>query len=176
MERIGFPARNDALHFSKGFFRRFAFRSETQPVADAVNVSIDGKNLPTEREEKHTSCRFGSDAGERSQPLYYFIAWSSAQRSHLQITLLVHQSPENLFYSSAFLIGETSSPDRRGNRASGSREDTLPRRKPLPQFTIGPITVRVGGALREERRDQGIERFGTPARRSRNTEHFLEGL
>jgi len=70
---IAFPGRDEIAHRFKCLLRRRAMPNESQAVAYPMDMRVNGKNIPPQREEEHAGGGFLPHAVEARQSVHHLL-------------------------------------------------------------------------------------------------------
>jgi hypothetical protein len=124
-----------------------------------MDVGVDRKGRHVEREGHHDGRRLGPHALETEQPLPGLVRRGVTQEFEIELTSLGRDLAQDVLNARPLLVRQTGRADGCDHRAPGCVAHGFPRREPAPKGMEGAIAVEVVGVLREDSRDQFVERW-----------------
>jgi hypothetical protein len=154
VERVIDLGRDKGLEQIVGLLAGRPVRGEAQPPGHPVDVGIDGKGGPAQREEEDDGGGLGADAGHGEKPRPRLFQTQLAQKRQLDLTPLLRDAAQRLLDAGGLGGGQSRRTDRLDQFVRRRVADRLPGGEPLPQPLEGPVPVDVVGVLGDDGGDE----------------------
>ena len=135
------------------------FGDDSHPMHHATDVGIGGKHGLTERKQQDDSSSLRPDAWDAEQPCHRVVSRPVAEEVEIERAALVANARKRRLNGAGLLFLKTSGADHRLDLLNGHIGDGLQRPESSKEGGVGPIPIRVGRVLRENREHERLDRI-----------------
>ena len=135
-----------------------ALRHEAEPDRDAMHVCVDRKVRTIEGEEEHARRGLRTDARQGEERVPELLIRHVRERALVERNAALADPTEHRADAHGLRRSETTATDRASERGQRRVGDLVPVAKPSPEIRIRTVTVRVARVLRQNRKDEPLER------------------